>query len=326
MIAISRVFNIEGLWEVLGEIGHESPPSPSPTSLPPLPDNKTDGPIQSSPDWPEIVDSQAPSPLSDPDPPSPTLQKEDADLDIGPEILLISTLTQIINNLFARKETPSTDAHTLLSFLSRHLVTLSRTRNILTILHNSTTPSSSHSSSSKPSSTFPNNQSAPEKKKKSNPQPTSVFASNPLKPALGILFGQFPELHLFVSPMPRGRSDAEVLYSGEREGGEVRFVSVVEVLRDECPGLGPDEERGKDEKGKGKGFGYREQRWCAVEVCDEGAGAGAELKGAFGMRGGMRGMGMERRGIGRGIGIERGSTETEVGNVAKVWGFGGRRV
>jgi len=87
----------------------------------------------------------------------------------------------------------------------------------------------------------------------------------------------------------------------------VGYFTVVEVLRDEVPKL-------RLGKGEGRGgFGWREQRWCAVEVRDDGVG----LKEAFGM-------GMERRGIGRGI--EKGSTETEVGNVAKVWGFGGRRV
>lgn len=109
----------------------------------------------------------------------------------------------------------------------------------------------------------------------------------------------------------------------------VGYCFVVEVMVDEAPDLdvggGGRGQTGQERERRG--LGYREQKWCAVEVDAGGVG----LKGAFGMRGGMKGMGLERRGIGRGIYAdddekEKESTETEVGNVAKIWGFGGRRV
>lgn len=110
MISITRVFDIEGLWEVLGEIAHD-PPAPIPGSKAPEAGQKTDGPIQSSPDWPslgevEINDSQetsSPSPIENNDyaiiPHEPPREKDE-----GIEIIIIDTMTQIINELFSRKE------------------------------------------------------------------------------------------------------------------------------------------------------------------------------------------------------------------------------
>lgn len=60
--------------------------------------------------------------------------------------------------------------------------------------------------------------------------------------------------------------------------------------------------------------GGREERWVPVEVDGDGVGVG--FKGVFGERGGFRGLGMER---------DRGGIQ-DVGGVARVWGFGGRRV
>jgi len=114
-------------------------------------------------------------------------------------------------------------------------------------------------------------------------------------------------------------------------GGErvVGYCFVVEVLKDETPNLGSQaqvEENGKGEgKGKveeaqmvegksgGKKFGWREQRWTAVDMTAGGTG----FVGAFQVKGDMRGIGLESEKIG---GL------TDVGNVAKIYGFGGRRV
>lgn len=84
------------------------------------------------------------------------------------------------------------------------------------------------------------------------------------------------------------------------------YCAVVEVLKDETPILGEDRE-------KGRKFGWREQRWTAVEVTADGLG----LVGAFQAKGNMRGMGLEREKVG---GL------TDVGRAAKIHGFGGRRV
>lgn len=104
----------------------------------------------------------------------------------------------------------------------------------------------------------------------------------------------------------------------------MKYCYVVEVLKDETPnpdsqsamadgkGKERDEGEGRGKPG-GKKFGWREQRWTAVDVASDGTG----FVGAFQVKGNMRGMGLERERIG---GL------TEVGNVAKMFGFGGRRV
>lgn len=116
------------------------------------------------------------------------------------------------------------------------------------------------------------------------------------KAALGRVFEGWCDVHLLVSKMPARRIDAELLY-GEEEYGEGKSKEdassrlVVEVLRDE------EIRRG--------GVGEREGRW-----------------GVFGVEGGTElcgGPGGERR-------EERGGTEWDVGSVAKIYGFGGRRV
>ena len=89
---------------------------------------------------------------------------------------------------------------------------------------------------------------------------------------------------------------------------EVRYCFVVEVLKDETPNLGPE-----NEKKKGKKFGWREQRWTAVETTADGTG----FVGAFQVKGDMGGMGLGRETIGGLRGV---------GNVAKIYGFGGRKV
>jgi hypothetical protein len=128
--------------------------------------------------------------------------------------------------------------------------------------------------------------------------------------------------------LPKGRGDAEILYGKHDEDSvsvlqgsvNVEYCFVVEVLKDETPNLGMQGERDKGkgkevdrEDGKGKKFGWREQRWTAVDVTADGTG----FEGAFQVKGNMRGMELERERIG---GL------TDVGNMAKIYGFGGRRV
>lgn len=121
------------------------------------------------------------------------------------------------------------------------------------------------------------------------------------------------------------RKDAEVLYGGDEDpeaygiGVEkgVEYCTVIEVLKDEAPNLG----EGKEERW----FGMREGEWCAVDVRADGVG----FESAFEVKGEMRGLALERKGkdkvhgAGRG---EMGGGEGMVSSIAKVWGFGGRRV
>ena len=98
----------------------------------------------------------------------------------------------------------------------------------------------------------------------------------------------------------------------------VGCCTVVEVLKDEAPVLGEGEGAGEGEGKDKRRFGWREQRWTAVEVSCDGLG----LVGAFWSTGtGTRRRGLEKEGVSVGV-----SGLTEAGNVAKVWGFGGRRV
>ena len=192
--------------------------------------------------------------------------------------------------------------------------TLTHASNILTILHNTTVPAkSSYPSHSTTSKTYTQ-----------PPAQISVFISNPFKPALGQIFSQIPEVHLLLSKMPKNREDAEVLYGGDdnpsdlnKQRERVKNCTVIEVLKDEAPLLGSD--RQASESKQKKKFGRREGNWTAVEVSDD----GLRFVGAFEEKGDIKRIGMIRgegtnkttRGLGNGV-----------SNVAKIWGFGGRRV
>lgn len=107
--------------------------------------------------------------------------------------------------------------------------------------------------------------------------------------------------------MPKTSKDADILYSEDEaspfDAQEVGYCTVLEVLKDEVPNLG--------EGRKSKRFAEREQRWAALEVRKDGLG----FTPAFGQRGTMRG-----------LGLERDRRPQDVGSVAKIYGFGGRRV
>jgi hypothetical protein len=320
MVAISRVFDTEGLWEVLGEVGRDNISNDDSSILPSSLDPETN---DRSPQRPtEILDSEEELTPEEITPTTPRNQ----DSSSGTEIIIIDNITHIITEFLARKE--KSEAHGLLTLLSITLHTMTHTSNILTILHNGTVPSKSTSTSTSnytyPTTTTSRNQYP---RHPQIPNPTSIFLSNPTKPALGQIFMQFPELHLFLSKLPKSREDAEVLYGQDEDSltsyqKEVRYCFVVEVLKDETPNLGVqnNKETGKGKgketdrgKEKGEKFGWREQRWTAVEIAADGVG----FVGAFQVKGNMRGMGLERERIG---------SLTDVGNVAKIYGFGGRRV
>ncbi|KAF8848676.1 hypothetical protein BDZ45DRAFT_635456, partial [Acephala macrosclerotiorum] len=276
MVDISRVFDIEGLWEVLGEVGRNdtapltdlseegeettktddrSPVWPAPE--PEINDSQED--LASIEEYParvsnvsvaEVIDSDEEdlSPIDEKAPkvPKQKEKEEEDDGDGGVEIVIIDNMTRILNDLFSRRE--KNDALNLATLLSHQIHTLSHTLNHLTILHNSTTLSRTPSSS-----TYPQN---PLKQ----PSLKSIFASNPLKPSLGSLFSQFPSLHVLCSSLPKTREDAELLFvrddqDGPLEPGKVGYCCVVEVLKDEAPNLGGlsrAKSGGNDEKGKGE--------------------------------------------------------------------------
>ena len=104
----------------------------------------------------------------------------------------------------------------------------------------------------------------------------------------------------------------------EREKGEVQYCTVLEVLKDEAP------KRVEIEEERKRGFGYREGKWCALDVGREGTGF-VSVEAFEMMRGAQEKAKDKERvhGMGRG---EMGGGEGTVSSVAKVWGFGGRRV
>lgn len=153
----------------------------------------------------------------------------------------------------------------MLSTLSTVIHNLSSQSNILTILHNATVQSRSD---------YPPNAEA-----SSSRQPyqspgvalSSVFQSNPLKPALGKIFDQYTSLHVMLSPMPKTQQDAELLYSIREDSlgrTEVQYSIVLEVLKDETPNPGGSLPRR---------FGQMEQLWVPLVIRPDGLG----LKHAF---------------------------------------------
>jgi hypothetical protein len=68
-----------------------------------------------------------------------------------------------------------------------------------------------------------------------------------------------------LSPMPKTREDAEVLYGRDEDSlsiSHVGYCTILEVLKDETPNLG--EERST------RRFGQREQRWVGLVVSSDG--------------------------------------------------------
>ncbi|APA12045.1 hypothetical protein SS1G_14192 [Sclerotinia sclerotiorum 1980 UF-70] len=262
LVAISRVFDIEGLWEALSEIGRTDGQlskdeeqenfnkNPSPKAK--RAEKQAEPPLYKIPD--EIGDSEEEDVEMTPPLVQPTTSNT-SEAEIGPEILVIDNMHYLISHLFTHSEKSS--AHNLLSLLSRTLHTLTHTQNILTILHNTTI-------STKINYTKPGARQAP-------PAIQSIITSVAQKPSLGRIFDDFLDLHIMISKIPKRRADAEILYGqDEKFSEEVNYCFVFEVLRDECPILGGD-------RGLGRKFGDREQRWGLFEIGNE----GMELVDAF---------------------------------------------
>ena len=113
MVAISRVFDVEGLWEVIGEVDHAvSSSSPrvdgedgnGKADLKDADEQEVRNQVQVN-KTPEILDSE-----EDATPPRhvPPLSPKEGDNttedDEGVEIIIIDSMTHLINELFARKE------------------------------------------------------------------------------------------------------------------------------------------------------------------------------------------------------------------------------
>lgn len=317
MVAISRVFDVEGLWEVLGEIGRgsgrgneqvsrglqgdtaQSDPAVHPQDVPIAELPTMDGGTNNVRDGAVLAAQSSTSKSASLErvqaaqPQRPTVSRGEEDNNEGTEIIIIDNMTHLINELFTRKE--KGEAHVLLTNLSPIIHTQAHSNNILTILHNGTTKSAYSSRIDAPST-------ARRQPQQTQVSLTSIFTGNPVKPALGRIFDQFTELHLLLSQIPKTREDAEMLYGQDNSpfnSPAIEYCTVVEVLKDETPNLGD-----------GMKFGAREQRWAAVKEAKDGLG----LVSSFQEKGTMKGMGLSR------------DRPHDVGSIAKVYGFGGRRV
>jgi len=111
MVALSRVFDIEGLWEVIGEVGRDSKSNSS--TVVEVPRKVSAAHEDRAPEDPspenviEIIDSEEEVSSSD----EASIQatsgqhKQDIqDVDDGIEVVIIDDITRIINLLFAQRE------------------------------------------------------------------------------------------------------------------------------------------------------------------------------------------------------------------------------
>ncbi|KAG9228227.1 hypothetical protein BJ875DRAFT_389838 [Amylocarpus encephaloides] len=261
IVAVSRVFDIEGLWEVLGEMNRP----PAQTSPPAAQQQDKRETVRTSrPDWElpierEIDDSQAETTPAL----SPPMEKQANEPELttsheeGIQILLIHTLTPLLTSTLSTR--PKPEAHALITALSNTIHTLTTTHNILTILHNTAVPTS-------PSSKFHHESGGGSERKarRETHLAPSVFPSGTVKPALGLIFDQFVCLNILISPLPKSRGDAAVLYGHDSNNPLSSTVDpnhclVIEILKDESPT-------------SSSRLGAREASWTAVDV--DGAGTG----------------------------------------------------
>ncbi|KAI0886014.1 uncharacterized protein GGS22DRAFT_159614 [Annulohypoxylon maeteangense] len=273
-----------------------SSPSPSPSAKPP----------STSPQPPSSNPPIPPMPL--PSPPTaqvasapiktPTSTDKQEETSHIPDIIIITHFSSLLTNLFTRSADNRTSAHTTLQLLSSHLRYLSRSSaGPLIMLLNTMSTSSSYSSTTTSASTINTKNTnaasrgvgAAPKNKHREPTLRSIFNPGPpgkggeegvrrhvnTKPAFGVTFAQFLDLHLLCTRVPRTRSDAETLFapggntSLNAGAGEVKYSWVVEVLLDELGVWEWDDSDGGDKKG-GNDVRWtrrnREQRWGAVDL------------------------------------------------------------
>lgn len=150
-----------------------------------------------------------------------------------------------------------------------------------------------------------------------------------------------------ITNVPRTRLDVDAFNSFDENDDEethstkskrqhrVKYSHIIEVLKDTCTFLpscsGQEIETPaaqwlhlQQQKQAGR-LQRREQRWCALDTLYDDAGNAVGVHNTFDTGKSMRAMGQMRPGkIGPGGRIL--SIATDVGGVAKVFGFGGRRV
>ncbi|KAH6604115.1 hypothetical protein Trco_007561 [Trichoderma cornu-damae] len=273
-IMLSRIFDMDGLWEVLAEVEAEAAAASG------APRDETRAPTASA----EIRDSQdedeerGEAGRDGPRPAAGGEARADApemnasgNLDTtaeGPAIILVTHFSSLLTGFFIQRDNSA--AHDLLRLLASHLRRLSRTLpcSPLILLINSTdSGASAYPSGPRPSPERLATASAhggrgkpyvsPTLRSIFNPAPSSVHAgASPLahnyktnKPKFGLVFTQLLDLHLLCTRAPR-----------PSRATSPRATTVVEVLLDDV-GVWEGE----------RGFRRRrEQRWTIVASHDSG--------------------------------------------------------
>ncbi|OBT79975.1 hypothetical protein VF21_01660 [Pseudogymnoascus sp. 05NY08] len=269
-VAVTRVFDIEGLWEVLGEVdggatrgadrrdeakeasmgeggkaenrgvdeegggGDEQPMEVLPTAagMREIMDSEEED------DDDDLATQRPPNPVPQNPQKKPSLNTNNHK-PLAPgthpttEIILLDNLTTLTTTLFSHTSPPL--AHRLLSQLSRTLTTISRSSSITIFLLNTLVRKSTKTAGNQE-----------QQRKKEQDKQHSVFAGMTATPSWGGVFDGFVDLHLMCFAVPWGREDAEGVFGVEHQDGEDGDGEDGEYDgRAKREGMGRQEERGK---------------------------------------------------------------------------------
>ncbi|KAI1379030.1 hypothetical protein F4677DRAFT_442755 [Hypoxylon crocopeplum] len=210
--------------------------------------------------------------------PASRLIGKEEDVSHIPDIILVTHFSTLLTNLFTRAaDNDKSPAHSALQLLSSHLRYLARSSSApLVMLLNTTTTTSASSSTSSTTATTgaaktPTARPLELSLRSIFTQPLSPDeggagagvggvamgkGKRQIKPAFGVTFAQFLDLHLLCTRVPRTKSNAEVLFAPQSAAAvgpyEARYCWVVEVLLDELrvwEWEGDDGAQGRDEDG-----------------------------------------------------------------------------
>ncbi|KAF2101237.1 P-loop containing nucleoside triphosphate hydrolase protein [Rhizodiscina lignyota] len=169
------------------------------------------------------------------------------DLETAPSkigMIVIDNITQVLNPIMKAN---FVQAHAVMTPFLRHLTHLTRYHDICTILINKAYPARRGGNvittavgitETLPYSS-PYDPAFNEPGPNTEVEPVSIFASNTSKPALGMTFAAYADLHILMSRVPKGKKDAQAVYGRKNGAGNAPaadFVSVVEVLSDRFDG------------------------------------------------------------------------------------------
>ncbi|XEV03846.1 hypothetical protein FSHL1_009133 [Fusarium sambucinum] len=258
-VMLSRVFDLDGLWEVLADLDRSAPVEEEAVLL--HQKKETQKQVATEAQVEEIQDSQdeddeAFSPIQQASQPPLQEEKLPSKAAQHPEVIVMTHFSSLLTSLFAHRERSA--ARTALQLLGSHLRDLSRNlpSNPLILLLNSTSSSFS-SPASTTTATSPAKQAFIDPTLRSifNPPSATGYSSRRTKPNFGLSFTQLLDLHILCTRIPKKRTVAERVVQ-PRSGEEAKMVWAVEVLLDEM---------GVWEGRMGPRVG-REQRWTVIDV------------------------------------------------------------